>query len=261
MQKHILYTLFTGEAWGFAGSQRFVQDITTNVACIKPSTTGAGCAFPFFADMDFQRLNPANIQAIIEVGQVGSLGSSTTAGVNQTLFAHIDYTQAAASTALLNQVIQVGLTTGNGTAAPSPGMTGVIQPANMDGVQRGLPPSSSMSFLQARPQIPTVVVTDYQKQMSPLTNSDLDDSWDPVKTVSSIQLAASVISRTVWLQAQGVDNATMTPAQQLAIGSIQINSQLVYDLLYCLTQNYSCPLVNSYLNGKDFESMICLFSS
>lgn len=252
MPKHILYTLFTAEAWGFSGSQRFVQDITTKVDCLKPS--GSGCTFPFYSNMDFQHLNPANIQAIIEAGQVGNLGSATS-GTAPTLYAHIDNTQASSSTALLNQVVQVGETLGNATGAPN--TAGTIQAANSDGTQRGLPPSSAMSFLKALPNIPTVVVTDYQKEMSRLTSSDLDDSWDPTKTVNSIQQAASVISRTVWLQAQGVNNATMTVAQQQAIGSIQVNGQLVADLLYCLTQNYSCPLVDSYLNGKasDLESL------
>ncbi|GJJ79156.1 nicastrin [Entomortierella parvispora] len=245
MPNHILYTLFTAEAWGFSGSQRFVQDISTTIDCLKPN--GASCTYPFYSDLDFERINPANIHAIIEAGQVGSLGPATPGtGSGPTLYAHIDNTQAAASTALLDQIVQVGSTVGNVTAAPN--STGTIQAANSDGVQRGLPPSSSMSFLKAQPQIPTVVVTDYQKEMSLLTSSDLDDSWDPVKTVNSIQLAASIISKTAWLQAQGVNNATMTPAQQQAIGSIQINGQLVSDLLYCLTQNYSCPLVNSYLN-------------
>jgi len=245
MPKHILYTLFTAEAWGFSGSQRFVQDISTKVDCLRPN--GAGCTFPFYSNMDFQRLNPANIQAIIEAGQVGNLGPANPGAVSA-LYAHIDNTQASASTALLNQFVQVGTTLGNVTASPN--TAGTIQAANSDGTQRGLPPSSAMSFLKSQPQIPTVVVTDYQKEMSLLTSSDLDDSWDPVKTVASIQQAASVISKTVWLQAQGVNDANMTVAQQQAIGSIQVNGQLVSDLLYCLTQNYSCPLVDSYLNGK-----------
>lgn len=244
MPNHILYTLFTAEAWGFSGSQRFVQDISTPINCIKPATSGAGCAFPFYANMDFQRINPANIHAIIEAGQVGSLG--TAAGTNPVFYGHIDNAQTSQSTPLLNQLIQAG----NSTSALNI-TAGTVQAASADGVQRGLPPSSAMSFLQSYPQIPTVVLTDFQKQMSPLTSSDLDDSYDPILTVNSIQQAASAISKTVWMQAQGISDSTlMTVQQQQAIGSIQVNGQLVSDLLYCLTQNYSCPLVNGYLNGK-----------
>ncbi|KAG0049062.1 hypothetical protein BGZ83_006069 [Gryganskiella cystojenkinii] len=244
MQKHIIYTLFTAEAWGFSGSQRFVQDISTPLNCLKPATSGPGCSFPFFANLDFQRINPANIKAIIEAGQVGGLGSAT--GTSPTLYAHIDSSQAPVSGPLLSQVLIAGgiNTTGTPGATTSP-----VEAANKDGIQRGLPPSSAMSFLKSQPQIATVVLTDYQKQMNPLTSSDLDDSYDPVQTANSVQLAATAISRTVWLQAQGIDDASLlTPQQQQAMGSIQINSQLVSDLLYCLTQNYSCPLVNSYLN-------------
>lgn len=84
-----------------------------------------------------------------------------------------------------------------------------------------------------------------------MTSQDLDDTWDPVATVNSIQQAASAISKTVWLQAQGIQNTTqMTPAMQESIASIQVDPTLIQDLMYCLTSNYSCPLVDGYLNGK-----------
>ncbi|KAF9917062.1 hypothetical protein BX616_002041 [Lobosporangium transversale] len=242
MPKHILYTLFTAEAWGFSGSQRFVQDISGPVNCIKPSDSGSGCLFPFYSDMDFQRLNAANIDTILEIGQVGGMGSS--ASEPPKLYAHIDKVQNAASATLLKQVVQVGaqfIGTGNNNVS--------VEAANADGGQRGLPPSSAMSFLQARGNIPTVVLTDYQKQMSPFTSQDMDDTWDPVNTVKVIQQAASVISKTAWLQAQGVSDVTlMTPLQQQSIASIEVDMVLVRDLLQCLTRNYSCPLVDRYLN-------------
>lgn len=241
MQKHILYTLFTGEAWGYSGSQRFVQDISKKVECIKAPTSGAGCAFPFFSNMDFQRLNPANIESIFEANQVGNIGVSA-----PTLYAHTVSSPSAATTALVQQLIQTGTTN-----TTTPGGTIAIKAANSDQVDRGLPPSSTMSFLKTRAGIPAVVLTSFQKEMSPLTSQDLDDKWDSVATVNSIQQAASAISKTVWLQAQGVqDEAQMTPLMQQSIGSIQVDQKLIQDLMYCLTSNYSCPLVDGYLNGR-----------
>jgi len=240
MPKHILYTLFTGEVWGFSGSQRFVQDISKTIECIKAPTSGAGCAYPFYSNLDFQRLNPAKIESIFEASQVGNIGVSAPA-----LYAHTVSTPSAATTALVQQLIQAGTT--NTTA---PGGTIAIMAANSDQVDRGLPPSSTMSFLKARADISAVVLTSYQKEMSPLTSQDLDDTWDPVATVNSIQQAASAISKTVWLQAQGIQNATqMTPAMQQSISSIQVDPTLIQDLMNCLTSNYSCPLVDGYLNG------------
>ena len=244
MSKHIVYTLFTGEAWGFSGSQRFVLDITSSpIQCEKPPTSGSGCAYPFYSDLEFQRLNPAKIEAILEVGQIAGMGGS---GGSPTLYAHIDNIQESASTTLLNQIVQIGANGGNS-----------VQAASSDGVKRGLPPSSSMSFLKSRGNIPTVVLTDFQKQMSALTNHDQDDSWNTPNTVNLIQQAASVISKTAWLQAQGVsDSAAMTPAQTEAIASIQVDAGLVQDLLGCLSLNYSCPLVDRYLNGR-FSYLQC----
>ncbi|KAF9186718.1 hypothetical protein BGZ51_001800 [Haplosporangium sp. Z 767] len=245
MSKHIIYTLFTAEAWGFSGSQRFVKDISNKIECIKPAAAGPGCAFPFYSDFAFQRIDPTKIEAILEAGQVGGIGPATSG--NPSLFAHIDNIQAATSAALLRQVVQAGGNASDPAASPNSAIP--VQAANSDGIQRGLPPSSAMSFLKTRGDIPTVVLTAYQKQMSPLTNNDLDDTWDPISTVNSIQQAASVISKTAWMQAQGISDATlMTPEQQQAMTSIQVDRQLVHDLLECLTLNYSCPLVDGYLN-------------
>lgn len=247
MQKHILYTLFTGEAWGYSGSQRFVQDISKTIECIKPPTSGPGCAFPFYSNLDFQRLNPANIESIFEANQVGNIGSTA-----PTLYAHTVSSPSTATTALVQQIIQTGTTN---TTAPEGNIS--IKAANSDQVDRGLPPSSSMSFLKARAGIPAVVLTSFQKEMSPLTSQDLDDTWDSVATVNSIQQAASAISKTVWLQAQGIqDAAQMTPLMQQSIGSIQVDQKLIQDLMYCLTLNYSCPLIDGYLNGKSFETIV-----
>lgn len=250
MKKNILYTMFAAEAWGFSGSQRFAQDIAGPVNCIKQPNQGQGCSFPYYSNLDFERINPANIDTILEVGQVGGMRAP---GGTPALYAHIDNIQAGASTGLLNQVVQAGNLSGNLT-----GSTVQVHAANSDGNQRGLPPSSSMSFLKQRSNIPTVVVTDYQDQMSPYTSSDLDDTWDPTNTANIIQQAASIISKTAWLQAQGVNDTTsLTPAQQQAIASIQVDSQLVQDLLYCLSLNYSCPVVDKYLNGKrNFDFVI-----
>ncbi|KAG0269707.1 hypothetical protein BGZ95_001960 [Linnemannia exigua] len=245
MPKHIVYTLFTGEAWGFSGSQRFVQDIMSSpIQCEKAPTSGSGCAFPFYSDLEFQRLNPAKIEAILEVGQIAGM---SVAGGEPILYAHVDNIQEAASTMLLNQVVQVGA---NGSVTAPASTAGIaVLAASSDGVKRGLPPSSSMAFLKSRGNIPTVVLTDYQKQMSALTNHDEDDSWNTPNAVNLIQKAASVISTTAWLQAQGVsDAAAMTPEQTQAIASIQVDAKLIQDLLGCLSLNYSCPLVDRYLN-------------
>ncbi|KAG0267337.1 hypothetical protein BG011_006754 [Mortierella polycephala] len=231
MSKHIIYTLFTAEAWGFSGSQRFVKDISDKIECIKPAEGGPGCVFPFYSDFAFQRIDPTKIEAILEAGQVGGIGQAT--DENPSLYAHIDNRQAATSAALLRQVVQAGGNASNPTALPNPAIP--VQAANSDDVQRGLPPSSAMSFLKARGDIPTVVLTAYQKQMSPLTSHDLDDTWDPISTVNSIQQAASVISKTAWMQAQGISDATlMTPEQQQAMGSIQVDRQAEDNSYYIL---------------------------
>ncbi|KAG0011935.1 hypothetical protein BGZ80_000321, partial [Entomortierella chlamydospora] len=213
--------MFTGEAWGFSGSQRFVQDISNTVNCIKPPASGQGCSFPYYANLEFERINAANIDSILEVGQVG--GIRAPAGGTPTLYAHIDNIQPSVSSALQNLVVQAGGSLGNTTGTANSAVP--VQAANSDGDQRGLPPSSSMSFLAYRGTIPAVVLTDYQDQMSSYTSQGLDDTWDPVNTINAIQQAASVISKTAWLQAQGVSDATATES---CVGDVCINSLTNY---------------------------------
>ncbi|KAG0266712.1 hypothetical protein DFQ27_009488 [Actinomortierella ambigua] len=248
MQKHIVYSLFSGEAWGFGGSQRFVKDISAPIDCIKPPAAGTtGCLYPFFSSLDFSRIQLSNIDRVYEVSQVGLIGQPADAA--HYLHVHNSAQQQTVTQPLVQQMIQLNhFDISNGTAAPT---YPALLAANADGVHRGLPPTSAASFLGAKDDIPTVVMTGYQKTMSSLTSQDTDDLWDPVTTVNAIQRAANVLARTTWLQAQGVQegaNTMLSPSQQQGLAQIAVDRQLVQDLLTCMTSNYSCPLVDRLLN-------------
>ncbi|KAG0232971.1 hypothetical protein BGW42_007784 [Actinomortierella wolfii] len=253
MQRHIVYALFSSEAWGFGGSQRFVRDISAPIQCKKPPEPGStGCLYPFYSSLDFTRIQLSNIDRVFEVSQVGLIGQPD----NAPHYLHIHNTaqQQTLTQPIIQQMMQMSrLTVSNGTATlpPAPSQEAVLA-ANSDGVQRGLPPTSAMAFLGAKDDIPTVVMTGYQKAMSPLTSQDTDDMWDPVTTVDAIQRAANVLARTTWLQAQGIEldatNSTLTPEQLQGLAQVSVDRQIVHDLMTCLTRNYSCPLVDRLLN-------------
>ncbi|KAF9975540.1 hypothetical protein BGZ73_000800 [Actinomortierella ambigua] len=246
MQKHIVYTLFSGEAWGFGGSQRFVKDISAPINCIKPPEAGStGCLYPFFSSLDFTRIKLSNIDRVFEVSQIGLIGQPDDAA--HYLHIHNTPQQQALTQPLIQQMVQLSNLDINNGAVPANSLLA----ANSDGVQRGLPPTSAMSFLAAKDDIPTVVMTGYQKAMSPLTSQDTDDVWDPEATVDAIYRAANVLTKTTWLQAQGIEdaaNATLTPTQLEGLVQVAVDRQLVHDLMTCMTTNYSCPLVDKLLN-------------
>ena len=162
LPKHILYTAFSAESWGYAGSQRFVQDISQPFTCSNasravtcPYGSSAPCTNPCVRTLDFKRINFDQIDSIIELGSI----SMTT---NGEYWAHVDDTQISGSlvTTLQQQQQQHQNTTNSNTSISS------IHPAYEDNVQRKLPPgSSTMSFLKQKRNIPAVVVTDFQKEL------------------------------------------------------------------------------------------------
>lgn len=146
LPKHIIYTLFTAESWGYAGSQRFVNDITTPFQCTNATRaypcpyTNAPCIFPCVRDLNFKKINFDKIESIFEFQSVSGINTNYS---NQ-FYAHVD-----SNNPLLT--------------ALSPATN--IRPASSDGVDRKLPPSSAQSFLQKRRDINAVVITDYQKSL------------------------------------------------------------------------------------------------
>ncbi|KAI9008996.1 glycosyltransferase family 20-domain-containing protein [Phycomyces nitens] len=157
LPKHIIYTAFTAEAWGFAGSQRFVQDISAPFQCTNATRasvcpfSNAPCTFPCVRSMDFKRINVDNIDSLIEFNSVSGLNSNYSS-----YWAHVDNPDLAQSVVASLQK--------NNLSLPGQNAQNSIQDANQDGYQRKLPPSSAMSFLQKNRNIKTVVLTDFQKE-------------------------------------------------------------------------------------------------
>ncbi|KAJ3066499.1 hypothetical protein HDU99_003833 [Rhizoclosmatium hyalinum] len=165
----ILFTLFSTEAFGFAGSQRFIQDISSPFQCLKSvdgSTTTSSCNYqgPFcanpcqptggFTNLDFNR-----ISAVVELNQVSALGST---GSPQ-IFLHVD----DATDSGVQDLVKLFTGNANGTGKKI-GVNGNASnvnvkfgPATTSGKGLGLPPSSAMSFL-AKKKIPAVVLGDFQ---------------------------------------------------------------------------------------------------
>ncbi|RKO88186.1 Nicastrin-domain-containing protein, partial [Blyttiomyces helicus] len=216
--KHIVFTHFTGEVWGFAGSQRFVSDISTPFVCrdTSPGPTtncplqGAVCVDPCMPDTEFTRLNLNAIESIVEFDSVGGLylPDPTTA---PTIYMHADNPADAGTAALLARF--------GGTAPPlmfnSSGPVAVtVTPAfNLaaGGVNVRLPPSSAMAFLATR-SIPAVVFADYRDQYSnPYFGSEFDDGSTYNDTHVAIMCSlANVTAQALWVSASG--NATAPPS-------------------------------------------------
>ncbi|CAB4394959.1 unnamed protein product [Rhizophagus irregularis] len=252
-QKHILFTSFAGESWGFLGSQRFVKNIFEPFNCIqnktKPTTscgfnTGnfGGCTFPCFRDLDFKRINFGNIDSIFELSSVANGISKGPGNIQEfKYFVHVDNENNAGNRLLMQGLGALSAVGGTGA--------GFVRNASEDGVFRKLPPSSSMAFLEKNINIPAVVISDFQANLSNYYNSEYDDGSDlDVSTIiSSICSIANVTSQAVWLHAQNL----LSPTSSAANNPISVNCTLVGLLFDCLTVDASCSLFDAFRKSKD----------
>ena len=156
LPKNIVFGMFGAESFGFAGSQRFVEDLT-GFTCQKkdlhencPLNVGKGCSSPCHRDLDFTKLDFNKIEAIIEYDTVGHLYNAGD------YFLHADDT-AQSSTLMSDFGVEFEAPVYNQTSQ----RTVKVLPA-VQGIK--LPPSSAMSFLKRKRNLPTIVVSDYNSE-------------------------------------------------------------------------------------------------
>ena len=133
--KNILFFLIHGESFDFIGSTRLVHDMAQDSFPFNISAEEAREKFPNGSQLPFQL---SSIHSVLEVGQVASQGQDTA------LHLHTRNSPAAVTAALLKHKGELRVS----EAADS------------------LPPTSAVSFLAARPDIPSVVVTNYRDQFT-----------------------------------------------------------------------------------------------
>ncbi|TPX33177.1 hypothetical protein SmJEL517_g03817 [Synchytrium microbalum] len=253
LPKHIVFTFFNAENFGLAGSQRFVQDISSTFSCTTspPSgttggTTGcytpdgiqAACWNPCFAHSQFTRINFNNIESVIELGQVSSAASTTGNGTSLNFYLHSDDENAdnlALKTRWSSTFSQPGY---NGGALPV-----TIQNAVVAGsVSKRLPPSSAMAFLQKK-RIPAMVISDFQSQFSnPFYNSEYDTNTRLSNiNITSLCAIANVTAKSLWGLAS--NDGVALPS------SVVVNCSFVAELVSCLAGNFSCPLIHGLIGA------------
>ncbi|KAJ3009695.1 hypothetical protein HKX48_007789 [Thoreauomyces humboldtii] len=237
LPKDILFTFFDAETWAFAGSQRFVQDLTEMTLCLERKaptsacpTSIAGCSKPCNYNMNFQSIDLNLIDSIFEFDTVGGIGESS-----PSYFLHVDNVNAG--TSALTSLFSASVTAPsvNGSVP----RTIPIQPAFTSGDNPRLPPSSAMAFLQKR-NIPAVVISDYSTAYSnQYYSSEFDDesTWDS-STIVNMCAIANATARAIYVQAGG--NAASIPA------SVNVDCGVIAELMDCFTRNLSCSMMQTY---------------
>ncbi|KAJ3107218.1 hypothetical protein HDU97_004638 [Phlyctochytrium planicorne] len=236
LPKDIIFTLFSSEDFGFAGSQRFVKDLT-EFKCLDTKKSdickvpGTPCSNPCVPSTNFTDIVFDKIDAIIEFSHVVGAGLSNPL-TSPTVFMHADDPQDAGTKALLDTFS---------------GSTPVKNPANGQNVtlkfsnaiaNNKLPPSSAMSFL-AKKKIPAVVLADYSDKFNdPYFNSELDEGTSV--TDANLAYLCGVATQA----AQGIYVAA--GGSKTAASRVNANCTLVSEMYSCFTRNLSCPYLTNY---------------
>ncbi|XP_008789257.2 nicastrin isoform X2 [Phoenix dactylifera] len=214
LKKQLVFVVFTGEAWGYLGSRKFLLELDVGADAVKG-------------------LNSTMIEQVLEIGSVGKgLGQGST-----TFFAHAD--GASSVTKEMLNAFQA--------ASDSLGSDNVkVKTANAS--NPGIPPSSLMAFLRKNASTSGVVLEDFDSSFTnQFYHSHLDNSSNV--NSSSIAAAAALVARALYILASG--DLTL---DLMALNSIKVNVSLVEELVQCLLTcepGLSCGIVRSFISPNN----------
>ncbi|KAF3960934.1 hypothetical protein CMV_014397 [Castanea mollissima] len=210
LTKQLVFIVFTGEAWGYLGSRRFLHELDLQSDAVRG-------------------LDNSLIEMVMEIG---SIGKGFNQGVNK-FYAHI--TGASSAT---NETLDA-LEQAQGSLKSESIICSTANASNP-----GIPPSSLMAFLQKNSNTSGVVLEDFNSVFSnKYYHSHLDDTSNI--NSSAVVAAASLVARTLYILAS--DNKTLSSS---ALTAINVNVSLVEELMGCLLDcdpGLSCNLVKSYI--------------
>ncbi|XP_028800506.1 nicastrin [Neltuma alba] len=211
LTKQLVFAVFTGEAWGYLGSRRFLLELDTHSDAVHG-------------------LNNSQIETVIEIGSVGKGFSEG----GHRFFAHTSGVSSATNETLAAlRHAQESLPSEN------------IKIASPSDSNPGIPPSSFMTFLKKNPAISGIVVEDFDAVFA---NKFYHSHLDDISNVNSsaIVAAASLVARTLYILASEKEDA-----RDSALTAINVNASLVEELIGCLLTcdpGLSCELVKSYIS-------------
>ncbi|XP_044951706.1 nicastrin [Hordeum vulgare subsp. vulgare] len=214
LKKQLVFAAFDGEAWGYLGSRKFLQELDEG-------------------DDSVNGINSSMIEQVLEIGSVGK-------GISQgdTLF----YAHASRNSSISKKILD-GLQSGS----DSLGSDNVkVKPAASS--NPGVPPSSLMSFMRKNTSTSGVVLEDFDSQFSNKFYHSHLDSPANINS-SSIAAAAALVARSLYILA----TADM-PVDLMTLNTIKVNVTLVEELIGCLLTcdpGLSCDIVKSFISPSN----------
>eukprot|EP00457_Paulinella_chromatophora_P003187 gb/GEZN01003193.1/.p1 GENE.gb/GEZN01003193.1/~~gb/GEZN01003193.1/.p1 ORF type:complete len:665 (+),score=84.46 gb/GEZN01003193.1/:94-2088(+) len=224
----IAIALFTGEQWGYLGSRKFVEDVTS-FKCDKNGTSGTlqYCQQPYRPDLTFTNVSLNNVRRILELNQVAIDSSNK-------VYMHYESGNSNADMAQFAADIQTVASTLNQNGG------GYTVSTGSNNNEWGLPPSSSQAFVKERNDMPAIVLTDHAQAYS---NKYYQSELDKINNQQVLNLCnvATLTARVLYKSAGGVDNSN----------NINANCTLLAEMFNCWTNDFACDLFQGFVpNAK-----------
>ncbi|XP_051192784.1 nicastrin [Lolium perenne] len=211
LKKQLVFAAFDGEAWGYLGSRKFLQEIDEG-------------------DDSVNGINSSMIEQVLEIGSVGK-------GISQghPLF----YAHSSRNSSISKKMLD-GLQSGS----DSLGSDNVkVKPAATS--NPGVPPSSLMAFMRKNTSTSGVVLEDFDSRFSNKFYHSYLDNPANINS-SSIAAAAALVARSLYILA----TADM-PVDLMTLNTIRVNVTLVEELIGCLLTcdpGLSCGITKSFIS-------------
>lgn len=247
LNKRIVFALFDGEAYGYLGSRRFLNDVL-NFSCdekytvrsvSKDGTSDLACLYPMRPSLNFKKIG--NIAGMLTVDQVGHTAS------NGNLYVHND-----GSGGIGTFMANVMKYSGSGTQY----FTAVDSAAGNQGNGGSFPyPPTALTALQSltNGEYGGTVLTgfDYTFTRRPPYQSHLNWVNEAEMNYKSIAAAATLLARTALAAAYddgSYDYATAAKYAYKTISELSYQNEILVQLANCLYINGNCQLLNNYAN-------------
>lgn len=237
---NLAVAFFQADEWGFAGSRRFVRDISPGkITCPVPiggnlSRDGTGsCVGPHgvYPSVAFQDLSLEKIAHILAIDQVGVLSSPSVSA-------------AVPLTALYNGAPPTALLEALAIASASLGIdnTSSVTPVNGAGA---MPPTPLTSFLRETPGLSGAVLAGYggagagAEFIDPRYHSHMDQA--SYLDADSLTTVANLVARTAWSLASGGEEG---------MDEIVVQKEFIETLLACFTDDWDCPAMKQFREAE-----------
>jgi hypothetical protein len=233
---NLAVAFFQADEWGFAGSRRFVRDISPDrFTCPSPipgnqSRDGTGAcvgAQGVYPSLAFQDLTLGKLAHVLAVDQVGVLRPPAAAAA-----------AAVPLTALYNGAPPAALLQALASATTSLGTDSTASITSLDGAG-SMPPTPLTSFLREAPGMSGVVLAGYGKGaaaaaaaaefIDPRYHSHMDKG--SFLDADSLTTVATLVARTAWSLASGGEEG---------MEEIVVQQEFIEEFLTCLTEDWNC---------------------